>query len=135
MGESGYRAVWARRIAARTTAAPASWTALKVSRSQAQATIVATTGSSMAAIPTRVAVLDLVLGEQEVQREDHRGDQREHDAEPVERDALPELDHQREPRQRQRERSPDPASHMLVAERARVDRDEQRAEILDQERD
>ncbi len=48
---------------------------------------------------------------------------------------LPELDHEREPGERQRERHPDPRADVLAAERARPDRDEQRAEVLDQERD
>jgi DNA-binding response OmpR family regulator len=49
------RAVCARTIAASTTAAPASCTAPSDSFSHAHATIVATTGSSMAIIATRVA--------------------------------------------------------------------------------
>src|SRR5581483_6323836 len=49
------RAVWASRIAASTTVAPASCAGPSASPSQAQATTVATTGSAIAAIATRVA--------------------------------------------------------------------------------
>ncbi len=83
----------------------------------------------------RVAALHLVLGEQEVHGEDHGRDQREGDAEAVERDAAPELHHQRQAGEREREREPDAAAHVLVPERPRPDRDEKRAEVLDQERD
>ena len=43
--------------------------------------------------------------------------------------------HEREPGQRQRERDPDAAADVLVPERARPDRDEQRPDVLDEERD
>src|SRR5205807_7476165 len=49
------RAVWARAIPARVSAAPVSWTPSRDSPSQAQATRIATTGSSIATIAVRVA--------------------------------------------------------------------------------
>src|SRR3989475_5182341 len=49
------RAVWARAIPARVSAAPVSWTPSSDSPSQAQATRIATTGSSIATIAVRVA--------------------------------------------------------------------------------
>jgi hypothetical protein len=83
----------------------------------------------------RVAKTHFVLREQQVRGEDDGRDQCEHDADPVERDAFPELDHQCEAGKRERQRSPDPPAYPLVAERRRVDRDEERPEVLDQQRD
>src|SRR5438132_5736761 len=49
------RAVWARATPVKVSPAPASWTASSDSPSQAQATRIATTGSSIATIAVRVA--------------------------------------------------------------------------------
>ena len=78
---------------------------------------------------------DLALGQQQVRREDEGRDQREGDAEPSRVDAAPELHHQREPEERQPERRPDTPAHVLLQHDERADRDEQRAEVLDQQRD
>ena len=57
------------------------------------------------------------------------------DAEPVERDAVPEVDDEREPDEREPERDPEPAAHVLLQHEEGEERDEQRAEVLDQQRD
>ena len=49
--------------------------------------------------------------------------------------AAEDVDDQRQPGQRQRERDPDPPAHGVVVDEARPERDEQRREVLDQQRD
>ena len=49
--------------------------------------------------------------------------------------AAEQVDDHREAGERQRKRDPDPAAHVLVEDVARPERDEQRAEVLDQQRD
>ncbi len=46
-----------------------------------------------------------------------------------------EVDDQRQPGERERERDPDPPAHLLVEDVARPERDEERPEVLDQQRD
>ena len=78
---------------------------------------------------------DLALGEQEVRGEDHRRDEREHDPSPSSETPLHSSTISERPASESASASPDARAHALVPERARADRDEQRAEVLDQERD
>src|SRR5581483_8023409 len=82
-----------------------------------------------------VAATDGVLRQEEVAGEGDRCDQGVGHAEPVQRDASPEVDDEREPAEREPERSPDPTPDRLLHDEARPERDEQRAEVLDHERD
>ena len=83
----------------------------------------------------RVALADRALGEEQVAGEGDRREQREDDAEPVERDAVPEVDDERQSDERERQRDPDPPANMLLQHEEGEERDEQRAEVLDQQRD
>ncbi len=83
-----------------------------------------------------VATLDRVLGEEDVERVRERAADRERD--PGRREALTaaeQVDDQREAREREPERDPDAAPHVLVVDEPRPERDEQRRQVLDQQRD
>jgi hypothetical protein len=87
------------------------------------------------AISEIVSRLATSLRQQQVRGVGERAEEGVENAQAVELHAVPDLDHQRQPGQRETERDPDPAANVLVQERSCVDRDEHRAEVLDQERD
>ena len=65
----------------------------------------------------------------------HAGAEGSGDPDAVERESLPDLDDQREPGEGEAERQPDASPHALVQDVPRPERDEQRREVLDQQRD
>ena len=84
----------------------------------------------------RVAAADDVLGEQDVGRvRDRPGEREQHAGRRERRPAAEQVHDQRQPEQRQRERGPDPPPHRILVDEARPERDEQRREVLDQQRD
>src|SRR5207344_2291721 len=82
-----------------------------------------------------VAMLALVLRHEQVGRQRQRAAQRGRDADGAERDAGPELDHEREASQTQRHGDPDAAPNVLLVDEASEERDEERRGELDQQRD
>src|SRR5919205_2846689 len=83
----------------------------------------------------RVAGRDGVLGDQDVEGIGQCRREAGRDAAAVEREPAPHLDDEREPGQRECERNPDPPSHVLAVHEARPERDEERREVLEEERD
>jgi hypothetical protein len=57
------------------------------------------------------------------------------DSEPVECDAAPEVDDEREPAEREDQRCPDPSSDRLLEDEPCPERDQHRGDVLDQQRD
>ena len=68
-----------------------------------------------------------MLGEQQVGRERHGGDEREDDAGRVQRHAAPDVHHHRQADEREREREPHAAADVLLEDEPRPEGDEQRA--------
>ena len=83
----------------------------------------------------RIAPPHRVLCHQHVDRVSDRSGQRRDDSEPVEREAAPELDDERETDHRQDERQPEPAPDRLLVDRPGPERDQDRSEVLEQQRD
>jgi len=77
----------------------------------------------------------LALGHEQVRGERERAAERCRDADRAERDSLPELDDEREPRDAQGDGHPDPAPDVLLVDEAREERDEERGGELDEQRD
>jgi ribonuclease E len=84
-----------------------------------------------------VAPRDAALGQQDVPREGERPAESRDDAEAVKPSvgAAPDLDDQRQARERQREGDPEPWPNWAVDDEPHPERDEERGQVLDQQRD
>ena len=78
---------------------------------------------------------DRVLGEQDVERVGRGRQGGKEDPRGRDGAAPPDVDDQREPDEGERQREPDPATDRLLEDVARPEGDEERREILDEERD
>src|SRR5439155_6685247 len=74
------------------------------------------------------------LGKEQVAGERHRRAEGEEHPEPVEGHAAPQVDDEGQPAERQRERDPQPAADVLLEHEVGEERDQQWAEVLDQQR-
>ena len=76
-----------------------------------------------------------MLGDQDVEGVGQRRREAGRDAAAVERDPAPDLDDEREAGERKGEGEPDPSAHVLAIDEPRPERDEERREVLEEERD
>ena len=76
-----------------------------------------------------------VLREQDVEGERDRRPECGQDSEPVERDAAPQVDDERQSAEREDQRRPDPSSDRLLEDEPRPERDQHGRDVLDQQGD